>query len=125
MGLPRSHGGASFAMNARPSSARPLLRTWRGMTSSFATPLLPVGGWWIGRSRRQGASLDRLKRGLAIVLPGIEGAGPLSWNICKGLEDGGFPGEVVLQDWTTGFWPLFLYHLRGRSRNRKRAAALA
>jgi pimeloyl-ACP methyl ester carboxylesterase len=68
---------------------------------------------------------DRLARGLAIVLPGIEGRGPLNGGILQGLRDGGFPGAILLWDWTTGLWPLLLFHLRGERRNRRKAAALA
>jgi pimeloyl-ACP methyl ester carboxylesterase len=100
------------------------VRTWRGVTSSLATPMLPLGGFWIGRELRQG-SLAKFDQGLAIVLSGIEGSGPLSWNICKGLVDSGFAGAVVNWEWTTGLWPLFLYHLRSRRRNRLSANKLA
>lgn len=111
-------------MSASPSLAGWPLRTWRGVTSSFATPLLPIGGFWIGKERRQGTPA-RLEKGIAIVLSGIEGAGPLSWNICKGLEDGGFQGAIVNWEWTTGLWPLFLYHLRSFERNVHTAIRLA
>lgn len=100
------------------------LRTWRGVTSSFAAPLMGVGGWWISRSRRRGLP-QQLVKGLVIVLSGIEGSGPLSWNICKGIEDSGFSGANVNWEWTTGYWPLFLYHLRGSRRNRRAANKLA
>lgn len=60
-----------------------------------------------------------------MVLPGIEGRGALNWGIYQGLLDGGFPGAVVLWDWTTGLWPLLLYHLRAHGRNRNKAAVLA
>lgn len=111
-------------MTPHPPTAPWPLRAWRGVTSSLATPMIPLGGFWVGRRWRSGAS-DRLQNGLAIVLSGIEGVGPLSWNICKGLEDGGFRGAIVNWEWTTGLWPLFLYHLRARKRNRGYAAKLA
>lgn len=111
-------------MNASLHIAPWPLRTWRGVTSSLATPLLPLGGFWVGKKWRRG-DRHRLDQGLAIVLSGIEGIGPLSWNICKGLEDGGFRGAIVNWEWTTGLWPLFLYHLRAHRRNRAYAARLA
>jgi alpha-beta hydrolase superfamily lysophospholipase len=49
----------------------------------------------------------------------------VNWGIARGLRDGGFPGAVVVCDWTTGWWPLFLYHLRARRRNQLQAIAVA
>ncbi len=99
-------------------------RAWRGVSSAVAGLAFPLGGWWLGRSGRR-ADPARLDRGLAIVLPGIEGWGPLNWSIARGLADGRFPGAVLVHDWTTGLWPLFLYHLRAHHRGRRRAAAVA
>lgn len=124
MGLQGFAEWCASHMTPHPSIAPWPLRTWRGVTSSLATPLIPVGGFWVGRQWRSGAS-ERLREGLAIVLSGIEAIGPLSWNICKGLEDGGFRGAIVNWEWTTGLWPLFLYHLRGKKRNRRCANQLA
>jgi pimeloyl-ACP methyl ester carboxylesterase len=83
-----------------------------------------VGGWWLGSASRLGHPA-RLANGLAVVLPGIEGRGPVSWGIYRGICDGGFPGAVVLWDWTTGLWPLLLFHLRARRRNRRQADEVA
>ena len=99
-------------------------RTWRGTVSAAAGLALPLGGWWLGKAGR----LDhpaRLSNGLAVVLPGIEGRGALSWSICRGLKDAGFPGAVLLWDWTSGLWPLLLFHLRAQQRNRHKSVALA
>jgi pimeloyl-ACP methyl ester carboxylesterase len=101
-----------------------LVRCWRGVVSGGAGLALPVGGWWL-RGARHLYQRERLADGLAVVLPGIEGRGALSWSICRGLQDGGFPGAVLLWDWTTGYWPLLLYHLRAGRRNRRQAEALA
>ncbi|MGL4549690.1 MAG: serine aminopeptidase domain-containing protein [Gemmataceae bacterium] len=98
-------------------------RTARGVRSALAGLAFPLGAWLAGP--RAWASADRLGRGLAVVLPGVEGRGPLNGGIAGGLIDGGWPGAVVVHDWTTGRWPLFLYHLRARRRNRRRAAAVA
>jgi pimeloyl-ACP methyl ester carboxylesterase len=101
-----------------------LARAWRGTHSAAAGFAFPLGGWWL--SARGGLrDAGRLADGLALVLPGVEGRGPLSWSIAQGLNDGGFPGAIVVHDWTTGLWPLLLFHLRAWRRNRERAAAIA
>jgi hypothetical protein len=112
------------AVQCKTSLKNTLIRSWRGTLSAGAGLALPLGGWWLGKTDHHDDE-DRLSRGLAIVLPGIEGRGALSYSICRGIRDGGFPGEVVLWDWTTGLWPLLLYHLRGWRRNRIKAATLA
>jgi pimeloyl-ACP methyl ester carboxylesterase len=99
-------------------------RAWRGTISAAAGLALPLGGWWLGKTGRVGQP-TRLPNGLAVVLPGIEGRGALSWSIFQGISDGGFPGAVVLWDWTTGLWPLLLFHHRAQRRNRRKGAALA
>jgi len=66
-----------------------------------------------------------MEEGLAIVLPGIDGCGPLNWSVARGLEDGGFRGGIVIHDWTTGYWGLTAYHLCAYERNRREAAKLA
>lgn len=89
-----------------------------------ACAAIPLGGLWrFGLARLQ--SPERLERGLAVVLPGIDGLGPLSWGIAIGLADGGWPGAIVVHDWTTGLWPLLVYHLRAGRRNRRAANDLA
>jgi pimeloyl-ACP methyl ester carboxylesterase len=111
-------------MNSKRSLKDSLLRSWRGTLSAGAGLTLPLGGWWLGKSGRQ-YDAERLSRGLTIVLPGIEGRGALNWSIYQGILDGGFPGAVVLWDWTTGLWPLLLFHLRAGRRNQNRAIMLA
>jgi pimeloyl-ACP methyl ester carboxylesterase len=101
-----------------------LRRTWRGTVSAAAGLALPLGGWWLGRSGRLGHPAQLLG-GLTVVLPGIEGRGALNWSIWRGVQDAGFPGVVLLWDWTTGLWPLLLFHLRAQRRNRRKGAALA
>src|SRR5262249_521754 len=39
----------------------------------------------------------------------------------QGLRDSGIPAAVRIHDWTTGCWPLFLFHLRAWRRNRLQA----
>jgi pimeloyl-ACP methyl ester carboxylesterase len=66
-----------------------------------------------------------MEHGLIVVLPGVEGAGPLNWSIVRGILDADQCAAVQLVDWTTGFWPFFAYHLRAQQRNRQKAAMIA
>jgi len=45
---------------------------------------------------------DRLDKGLVVILPGIEGPGPGSWAIRKGLDDSGLPYALEVYDWREG-----------------------
>jgi pimeloyl-ACP methyl ester carboxylesterase len=101
-----------------------MARFWRGIGSAAAVAALPLGGLWRFGLRALG-SPERLDRGLALVLPGIDGQGPINWGIARGLADGGWPGAILVHDWTTGLWPLLAYHLRAGRRNRRKAVALA
>lgn len=62
---------------------------------------------------------------MAIVLPGIESQSFLNHAVAWGLDDGGWPGAIELDDWTTGCTFLFAYHLRGWKRNQRQADRLA
>jgi pimeloyl-ACP methyl ester carboxylesterase len=108
----------------RKSWAGALGRLCRGLGSAAAGLAFPLGGGWTGR-RREPLDPTQLDRGLAVVLPGVEGRGPLNRDIARGLKDGGFAGAVLVHDWTTSLWPLFAFHLRAERRGRRRAAALA
>ncbi len=101
-----------------------LSRAWRGIRSATAVLTLPLGGWWPGGAW-PASEPTRFTDGLAIVLPGVEGRGSLNRSVAQGLDDAGFPGAIVVHDWTTGFWPLFPFHLRARRRNRQQARAIA
>jgi pimeloyl-ACP methyl ester carboxylesterase len=68
---------------------------------------------------------ERLERGYTIVAVGVNGDNMLSAGLAKGLIDGGYPGAVEVVDWTTGFWPLFVYHLRAEGRHRAAAGQIA
>ncbi|MBX3442497.1 MAG: alpha/beta fold hydrolase [Planctomyces sp.] len=66
---------------------------------------------------------ERLDRGLAIVLPGVEGRSWWNRRIARGLIDGGAPQAVDIFDWTAG--PLLmLYNLRSRKLHREQVARL-
>jgi pimeloyl-ACP methyl ester carboxylesterase len=92
--------------------------------SALAGYAFILGGWWLGRSWRNHEE-GRLENGLILVLPGIEGAGPLNWSIARGILDAGEGAAVRVIDWTTGFWPFFCFHLRATRRNRERASTIA
>lgn len=99
-------------------------RIWRGGHSTVVNQFWPLGGWCLcGLDKLR--TPERREHGLALVLPGIEGRSTLNWSIAHGILDSGFAGAIEIRDWTTGFWPLFLYHLRAHHRNRSRAAAIA
>jgi hypothetical protein len=68
---------------------------------------------------------ERLDRGYTLVVVGVNGDNSLSAGLAPGLSEGGYPGAVEVVDWTTGFWPLFLYHLRAGSRHRAGAQLIA
>jgi len=50
--------------------------------------------------------------GYTIVVVGVNGDNMLNAGLAPGLVEGGYPGAVEVVDWTTGYWPLFVYHLR-------------
>jgi pimeloyl-ACP methyl ester carboxylesterase len=101
-----------------------LSRIWRGVCSALAGYFFVLGSWWPGKSWsiHEGR---RLEHGLIVVLPGVEGAGPLNWSIVRGILDAEKRAAVKLVDWTTGFWPFFPFHLRAHQRNRRKASAIA
>lgn len=85
-----------------------------------------VGGMLPGCSYFQNLdSADRAGRGITFVLPGIEGKSYFNSNIAQGLANGGVDTTIEVYDWTTGWLPLALYHLRGSERNREQAQKLA
>ncbi len=68
---------------------------------------------------------ERYAHGLAIVLPGIESESFLNHSVVWGLSDGGWQGAIEVDDWTTSFVLLFLYHMRGWRRNLRQAQRIA
>lgn len=105
-------------------AARPWSRTWRGW-SCLALFLVAPLGWFVrGRFIRR-LEPERLKQGLVLILPGIEGRSFLNLAILQGLLDAEIPYALEIVDWTTGNKLLALYHLRSRRRNQQRARELA
>jgi pimeloyl-ACP methyl ester carboxylesterase len=84
----------------------------------------PDQGWWC-RDFEEWLAPERAEHGYAIVLPGVEGTSFHNINIARGLIDAGYPGAVEVRDWTTGHWPLFVYHLMALERNRQVARDIA
>ncbi len=67
----------------------------------------------------------RLARGYTIVVVGVNGDNSLSAGLAPGLVAGGYAGAVEVIDWTTGYWPLFVYHLRAEARHKAGAELIA
>jgi len=67
---------------------------------------------------------ERLAHGYTIVVVGVNGDNSLSEGLAPGIVDGGYPGAVDVIDWTTGYWPLFVYHLRSGARHDAGARAI-
>ncbi|MDB5334690.1 MAG: hypothetical protein JWN70_309 [Planctomycetaceae bacterium] len=88
-----------------------LFAAWGGR---FCSPLL-----------RKFRTPERYANGLAIVLPGIESESFLNHSVVWGLSDGGWPGAIEVDDWTTSYVLLFVYHLRGWRRNLRQARRIA
>ncbi len=70
-------------------------------------------------------TLERLDRGLVIVLTGIEGRSSINEDICHGLNDGGVNWAIELEDWTYRVPWAYLANLRAEPRNRKKAEDIA
>ena len=68
------------------------------------------------------STADRMKCGLVIVLPGIEGRSKYNVGIARGLYDGGVPCAIEIYDWGTGN-PLV--NLVALERNRGQARRIA
>jgi pimeloyl-ACP methyl ester carboxylesterase len=99
------------------------LRALRGLWSLLTGFTFPLGSRWcpdLGKLQSE----QRRRKGLVIVLPGVEGKGPLNHNLALGLADGGLACAIRVHDWTTGYWPLFAYHLRNGRRTAREAARL-
>lgn len=84
----------------------------------------PDQGWWC-RDFEEWLAPERAEQGYAIVLPGVEGTSFHNISIARGLIDAGYPGALEVRDWTTGHWPLFVYHLMALARNRQVARDIA
>jgi len=68
---------------------------------------------------------QRYEQGLVIILPGIEGKGPLNVNIAKGLNQGGVPSAIEIHDWSALSVATWFINLTAEGRNRRCAADIA
>jgi pimeloyl-ACP methyl ester carboxylesterase len=99
-------------------------RVIRGLSSLVTGFAFPLGSRWL-RELDELRSEGRRREGSLFVLPGIEGSGPLNHNLARGLAEGGLACSIEIFEWTTGYWPLFAYHLRHAARMARAAACLA
>lgn len=86
----------------------------------FLTVLLPMFGCSISELD----TVERLERGLVIVLPGIEGRSIWNVNIARGLDDGGVDHGIEIFDWGTAVPFGMLINLTDQDRNCRVAKAL-
>jgi pimeloyl-ACP methyl ester carboxylesterase len=84
----------------------------------------PQQGWWCGEYENWLAP-ERAERGYTIILPGVEGTSWFNVSIARGLVDAGHDGAIEIDDWTTGYWPMFVYHLMALERNKAEAQKIA
>ncbi|MFN0051766.1 MAG: hypothetical protein ACKV0T_06225 [Planctomycetales bacterium] len=84
----------------------------------------PQQGWWCGEFEEWLAP-ERVERGYTLVFPGVEGTSWFNISVARGLVDGGHDAAIEIHDWTTGYWPMFVYHLMALERNRAAAREIA
>jgi pimeloyl-ACP methyl ester carboxylesterase len=96
----------------------------RGLHSLTALFLMPLGKI-ATRPIDFCSNPERRRRGLTLVLPGIDGESAVSHSIVAGLLDAGVSGAIEILDWTTGCYLLGIAHLRSRERHRRQARRVA
>jgi pimeloyl-ACP methyl ester carboxylesterase len=112
--LPPVESAADVAMTMPASARAPIAAA---MAQPSANPPVAVVQPYV--------TPQRLDHGLTIVIVGVNGDNMLSAGLAPGLIEGGYPGAVEVVDWTTGYWPLFLYHLRAEKRHEEYARRVA
>jgi pimeloyl-ACP methyl ester carboxylesterase len=123
--------GAGFAPRASTATHVTALRPLPPVDQAAVPPrmaLSPVAGTQPApdtQSEQPYLSPDRLQHGYTIVVVGVNGDNMLSAGLAPGLVEGGYPGGVEVVDWTTKFWPLFIYHLRAEGRHETFARLIA
>lgn len=114
------HDQRSPRQNPRVRRGRPrLIARWAILASS-----LLVGGAGCSLPRSLTAP-ERYGHGLVIVLPGIEGGGPVARGIAIGLDKGGVTSAIELYDWSVGVPGAFLINLANYPRNLEQARRIA
>lgn len=71
---------------------------WMGLRSTLRLALMPFGSRCAFHHRRLNTP-ERMKRGLVILLPGIDGCGPVTDNIAWGLGAAAVPYAIQIRDW--------------------------
>jgi hypothetical protein len=99
-------------------------RALRGFLSLITSFAFPLGSRWCSDLSELGSE-QRRQKGLVLVLPGVEGKGPLNHNLARGFAEGGLSQAIEIHEWTTGYWPLFAYHLGNTRRTAREASRLA
>ena len=102
----------------------PFRRFWRIFGSTVYGLSFPMTTWLLPDLAELRAE-ERLKRGLVVVLPGIQSRSSITVDMVRGLVDGGVDCGIEIWDWTTGWWPLFVYHMNATRRNRAVARRFA
>jgi len=87
-------------------------------------PAFPQQGWWCGEFS-DWLTPERAEKGYTIILPGVEGTSWFNISVARGLVDAGHDRAIEIHDWTTGYWPMFVYHLMALERNREKAREIA
>jgi pimeloyl-ACP methyl ester carboxylesterase len=67
---------------------------------------------------------ERLNLGKVFILPGIEGTSYWNRSTRQGLLEAGVPYALEIFEWTTGWRPLSLYHLRSRKLHQSSSSRL-
>lgn len=116
---PDDEAGDGKIITASATEVSPEAAVLRAAPRSF-----PQQGWWCSEYESWLAP-ERMERGYTIVLPGVEGTSWFNISIARGLVDAGHAAAIEIHDWTTGYWPMFVYHLVALERNRAQAQAIA
>ena len=77
-----------------------------------------------GCSVRDLGTADRMSRGSAVVLPGIEGRSAYNYDIARGLDEGGVSAGIEIFDWNTAIPGGLLINLTDYERNVDQARKL-
>lgn len=92
----------------------------QSLLSIFLAPLGRIGAW----HHRSLCCAGRMKNGLIIILPGIEGCSSINDSIARGLFAAGLPHSIQIIDWCR-FRPWNPLHLVMHRHNRDRARVIA
>jgi pimeloyl-ACP methyl ester carboxylesterase len=94
---------------------------WLGVTFASALATWASSGCVVGNL----TTADRMKNGLVLILPGIEGRSKYNADLLRGLDEGGVPCAIEIFDWGT-IVPLGgLVNLVALDRNRDQARHIA